>query len=94
MSLRHTCLPSNPVAPVTRIIQLSPKVIEYHNALGIVNVKPGSIALDVGANIDFYTIPLAIQAKAIGSKIVAFEPLESNAAWLRHNLGGICQMYC
>jgi FkbM family methyltransferase len=50
-------------------------------------LRPGGIALDVGANIGFYTIPLAIQAKAIGSKIVAFEPLESNAAWLRHNLG-------
>jgi FkbM family methyltransferase len=44
------------------------------------------IALDVGANIGFYTVPLAIQAKAIGSKVIAFEPLESNAAWLRHNL--------
>jgi FkbM family methyltransferase len=50
-------------------------------------MRPGGIALDVGANIGFYTVPLAIQAKAIGSKVVAFEPLESNAAWLRHNLG-------
>jgi FkbM family methyltransferase len=50
-------------------------------------LQPGGIALDVGANIGFYTVPLAIQAKAIGSKVVAFEPLESNAAWLRHNLG-------
>jgi hypothetical protein len=47
-------------------------------------LRRGGIALDVGANIGFYTVPLAIQAKAIGSKIVAFEPLESNAAWLRH----------
>jgi FkbM family methyltransferase len=49
-------------------------------------LRRGGIALDVGANIGFYTVPLAIQAKAIGSKIVAFEPLESNAKWLRHNL--------
>jgi FkbM family methyltransferase len=50
-------------------------------------LRPGGMALDVGANIGFYTVPLAIRAKAIGSKVVAFEPLESNAAWLRHNLG-------
>jgi FkbM family methyltransferase len=49
-------------------------------------LRQGGIALDVGANIGFYTVPLAVQAKAIGSKVVAFEPLESNAAWLRHNL--------
>ena len=49
-------------------------------------LRRGGIALDVGANIGFYTVPLAIKAKAIGSKVVAFEPLESNAAWLRHNL--------
>ena len=52
-------------------------------------LRPGRIALDVGANIGFYTVPLAIQAKAIGSKVVAFEPLESNAAWLRHNLASM-----
>src|SRR5215831_6886162 len=49
-------------------------------------LRPGGIALDVGANIGFYTVPLAVHAKAIGSRVVAFEPLESNAAWLRHNL--------
>jgi hypothetical protein len=50
-------------------------------------LRPGGLALDVGANIGFYTVPLAIQAKAIGSRVVAFEPIPSNAAWLRHNLG-------
>jgi FkbM family methyltransferase len=50
-------------------------------------LRPGGIVLDVGANIGFYTVPLAIQAKAMGSKVVAFEPIASNAAWLRHNLG-------
>ena len=49
-------------------------------------LRPDGIALDVGANIGFYTVPMAIHAKAIGSKVVAFEPLESNAAWLRYNL--------
>jgi len=50
-------------------------------------LRPGGIALDVGANIGFYTVPLAIHAQAIGSKVVAFEPLQSNAALLYHNLG-------
>src|SRR5215831_4570716 len=50
-------------------------------------LRPGGIALDVGANIGFYTVPLAIHAKAIGSKVVVFEPIPTNAAWLHHNLG-------
>jgi FkbM family methyltransferase len=49
-------------------------------------LRPGGVALDVGANIGFYTVPLAIQAKAMGSKVVACEPNPSNADWLRHNL--------
>jgi len=49
-------------------------------------LRPGGIALDVGANIGFYTVLLAIRAKAIGSRVVAVEPVASNAEWLRYNL--------
>ena len=49
-------------------------------------LRPGGIALDVGANIGFYTVPLAIRAKTIGSRVVAAEPVASNAEWLRYNL--------
>ena len=49
-------------------------------------LRPAGIALDVGANIGFYAVPLAIRAKAIGSKVVTAEPVASNAGWLRHNL--------
>jgi hypothetical protein len=47
---------------------------------------PSGVALDVGANIGFYTVPMAIRAKEIGSRVVAVEPVGSNAQWLRHNL--------
>jgi FkbM family methyltransferase len=49
-------------------------------------LRPGGIALDVGANIGFYAVPLAIRAKAIGSQVVAVEPVATNAEWLRYNL--------
>jgi len=49
-------------------------------------LRPGGAVLDVGANIGFYTIPMAIKAKAVGSRVVAVEPLARNAEWLRYNL--------
>jgi FkbM family methyltransferase len=49
-------------------------------------LRPGGTALDVGANIGFYTVPLAIRAKTIGAKVVAFEPVQSNLTWLCDNL--------
>src|SRR5262249_44875050 len=49
-------------------------------------LRPGRVALDVGANIGFYTIPMAIHAKEIGSHVIAVEPVASNAQWLRYNL--------
>jgi predicted RNA methylase len=47
---------------------------------------PNGVALDVGANIGFYTVPMAIRAKEIGSRVIAIEPVASNAEWLRYNL--------
>jgi FkbM family methyltransferase len=47
---------------------------------------PSGVALDVGANIGFYTVPMAIRAKEIGSRVIAIEPVASNAEWLRYNL--------
>ena len=49
-------------------------------------LRPGGAALDVGANIGFYTVPMAILAKEIGSRVIAVEPVASNAEWLRYNL--------
>ena len=39
---------------------------------------PGSVVLDVGANIGFYSIPLGRRLKQIGGTLYAFEPVESN----------------
>src|SRR5262249_59977819 len=49
-------------------------------------LRPSGVALDVGANIGFYTVPMAIRAKEIGSRVIAVEPVGSNARWLRYNL--------
>ena len=49
-------------------------------------ILPGSLVLDVGASLGFYTVPLAVRSRADGSKVVAFEPLPENLAVLRENL--------
>lgn len=49
-------------------------------------LRPSGVALDVGANIGFYTVPMTIRAKEIGSHVIAVEPVASNAQWLRYNL--------
>jgi FkbM family methyltransferase len=49
-------------------------------------LRPGGAALDVGANIGFYTIPMAAFAKSIGARVVAIEPVAVNTQWLRYNL--------
>jgi FkbM family methyltransferase len=47
---------------------------------------PGGTALDVGAQIGFYAVPLARAARERGGRVIAVEPLAQNAAWLRRNL--------
>lgn len=49
-------------------------------------LRPGGTAADVGANVGFVTVPLALAAKRLGGNVVAFEPFRGNAAWLRENL--------
>ena len=49
-------------------------------------LRPGGAALDVGANIGFYTIPMAAFARSIGARVVAIEPVAVNTQWLRYNL--------
>lgn len=45
-------------------------------------VRRGGMALDVGANIGFYAIPLALA----GAQVLAFEPVPQNIARLRENV--------
>lgn len=49
-------------------------------------LRPGGTALDVGANVGFVTVPLAIAARGVDGRVVAVEPLQKNAALLRENL--------
>jgi FkbM family methyltransferase len=41
-------------------------------------LEPGSVVLDVGANVGFYTVPLARRLSALGGHLYAFEPIPSN----------------
>jgi FkbM family methyltransferase len=47
---------------------------------------PAWVALDVGANIGFWTVPLAQTAKRCGGVVYAFEPVPSNYSRLELNL--------
>jgi len=49
-------------------------------------VRPGSVALDIGAAIGLWTVPLARAARTVGATVVAIEPLPANARWLHTNL--------
>ena len=49
--------------------------------------EPGSVAIDAGANIGFWSVPLARRATDIGGRLIAIEPVPPNAARLRDNLG-------
>ena len=49
-------------------------------------VRPGTVALDIGASIGLWTVPLARVAANVGATVVAIEPLPANAQWLQANL--------
>lgn len=48
--------------------------------------SPGAVAVDAGANIGFWTVPLARAAARVRGRVVAVEPIPSNHARLRTNL--------
>jgi FkbM family methyltransferase len=49
-------------------------------------LKPGGVVLDVGANVGTMTVPLAIAARSVGSRVIAFEPFPRNVEWIGKNL--------
>ena len=49
-------------------------------------VRPGGLLLDVGASLGLWTVPLGRCARAIGSRVWAFEPYPSNLPFLRANV--------
>ncbi|SFL57975.1 FkbM family methyltransferase [Geodermatophilus ruber] len=54
-------------------------------ARAVVRRRPG-VAVDAGANIGLWTVPLALEAAAAGSRVVAAEPVPANALRLAENL--------
>jgi FkbM family methyltransferase len=48
------------------------------------SVAPNSVAFDVGANVGFWTIPIALKLRPAG-RVYAFEPVSSNSVRLRDN---------
>src|SRR5262245_58641585 len=49
-------------------------------------LRSGGTALDVGANIGLYCVPLALAAKTMRARVVAVEPVPENLECLRRNL--------
>lgn len=50
------------------------------------SLRPGAVALDIGANIGFYTVPLARRLQGLAGIVHAFEPLAANHARLVENV--------
>jgi FkbM family methyltransferase len=49
-------------------------------------LRPGGVALDVGANTGMCAVPMALAARERQGHLIAFEPVTSNVDWLTHNL--------
>jgi FkbM family methyltransferase len=48
--------------------------------------EPGGVAVDAGANIGLWTVPLALEGSRTGAAVMAFEPVPHNATRLWQNL--------
>ena len=49
-------------------------------------LQPDGVAVDVGANVGAVTVPLAMAARRVGSRVISFEPFPRNAEWIHKNL--------
>jgi FkbM family methyltransferase len=65
--------------------QLGPKLAGSLHRL-LPHVRPGTLVLDIGASLGFYTIPLALAARSSGGRLVAVEPVPANCEVLRRNV--------
>lgn len=54
---------------------------EVRDAL-LARLRPDAVVLDVGANVGWWTVPLARHVGAAGGRVVAFEPVPDNRARL------------
>jgi len=61
-------------------------------------IQPRSIALDIGASLGLWAVPLAAAARSAGARLWCFEPNPDNLAWLQANidvngLAGIAEVH-
>ena len=49
-------------------------------------LEPRTIALDIGASLGLWTVPLAAAARSVDARVWCFEPDPDNVAWLKANI--------
>lgn len=49
-------------------------------------IEPGSLVLDIGASLGFYTVPLGLAARDVGARVLAIEPVGRNCEIVRANV--------
>jgi FkbM family methyltransferase len=50
------------------------------------HLRPGTVALDIGASLGLYTVQLAEWARSLQARVIAVEPIPANAAIIRANI--------
>src|ERR1019366_5079126 len=69
------------------LLKLSPTAHELGSLISIIGLVPkGGSFVDVGANVGFYSVPLASIGEIVGFGVFALEPNASTAVRLRKNL--------
>jgi FkbM family methyltransferase len=75
------------LARLAGLMKLSPTADELGSLISIIGLVPrGGSFIDVGANVGFYSIPMASIGDIAGFSVIALEPNKSTAARLRRNL--------
>ena len=86
--LPRNCTPGHPTPNPASVMLMTGKTHieqELNNIFAIINTLPeNAIIVDGGANMGFFTIPVAQLVKAKNSKVVSFEPQKQ----LFYALGG------
>lgn len=62
------------------------------------HITPDTVALDIGASLGLWTLPLARAARATGARLWCFEPNPENIPWLaanieRNDLAGVVDLH-
>jgi len=75
------------LARLAGLMKLSPTAHELGSLVSIMGLAPnGGTFVDVGANVGFYSLPMASLGEIAGFSVIALEPNASTAARLRKNL--------